>query len=54
MWPAAGDETSAERIETEHGYHVDQLIVAEMNCWVVSDLNQQELDKFAGLLRAKG
>ena len=25
MWPVAGDETSAERIETEHGYHVDQL-----------------------------
>jgi anti-sigma factor RsiW len=54
MWPAAGAETSAERIETEHGYHVDQLMVAGMNCWLVSDLNQQELDKFAGLLRAKG
>jgi anti-sigma factor RsiW len=54
MWPAAGDETSAERIETAHGYHVDQLVVAGMNCWVVSDLNPQELDKFAGLLRAKG
>ena len=54
MWPTAGDETSAERIETEHGYHVEQLMVAGMNCWLVSDLNQQELDKFAGLLRAKG
>ncbi len=54
MWPAAGDETSAERIETEHGYHVVQLMVAGMNCWLVSDLNQLELDKFAGLLRAKG
>jgi len=54
MWPAAGAATSAERIETEHGYHVDQLMVAGMNCWLVSDLNQQELDKFAGLLRAKG
>jgi anti-sigma factor RsiW len=54
MWPTAGDETSAERIETEHGYHVEQLVVAGMNCWVVSDLNPQELDKFAGLLRAKG
>jgi anti-sigma factor RsiW len=54
MWPTAGDETSAERIETDHGYHVDQLVVAGMNCWVVSDLNPQELDKFAGLLRTKG
>lgn len=54
MWPSAGDATSAERIETEHGYHVEQLMVAGMNCWVVSDLNEQELDKFAGLVRAKG
>ena len=54
MWPAAGTATSAERIETEHGYNVDQLMVAGMNCWLVSDLNQQELDKFADLIRAKG
>jgi len=54
MWPSAGDTTSAERIETEHGYNVEQMIVAGMNCWVVSDLNQAELDKFAGLIRARG
>jgi anti-sigma factor RsiW len=54
MWPTAGTATSAERIETEHGYNVDQLMVAGMNCWVVSDLNQQELDKFADLIRARG
>ncbi len=54
MWPMAGDTTSAERIEAEHGYNVDQLTVAGMNCWVVSDLNQQELDRFARLIRAKG
>ena len=28
-------------------------MVAGMNCWVVSDLNQQELDKFAELIRAR-
>ena len=54
MWPTTADATRAERIETEHGYHVEQQIVAGMNCWVVSDLNPQELDKFAGLLRTKG
>ena len=54
MWPTAGDTTSAERIETEHGYHVEQLTFAGMNCWVVSDLNLQELDRFAMLIRAKG
>jgi anti-sigma factor RsiW len=54
MWPTTGTATSAERIETEHGYNVEQLTVAGMNCWVVSDLNQLELDKFAELIRAKG
>jgi anti-sigma factor RsiW len=54
MWPTTGDATSAERIETEHGYNVEQLAVAGMNCWMVSDLNQAELDKFADLIRAKG
>jgi anti-sigma factor RsiW len=54
MWPSAFSTTNARRIETEHGYNVVQLIVAGMNCWVVSDLNQQELAKFAGLLSAKG
>jgi len=53
MWPTKGDATSAERIETEHGYNVEQMMVAGMNCWVVSDLNQNELDKFAELIRAR-
>ncbi len=50
MWPSAGDVTSAERIGKKHGYNVEQLIVAGMNCWIVSDLNQDELNKFAELL----
>src|SRR5271168_236908 len=54
MWPAAGDATSAARVETEHGYNVEQLMTAGMNCWVVSDLNQQELENFANLIGGKG
>ncbi len=54
MWPTAGASSSAARVETEHGYNVEQMMVAEMNCWIVSDLNPQELGKFAGLIRAKG
>ena len=54
MWPTAGAASSAARVETEHGYNVEQMTVAGMNCWIVSDLNPQELDKFAGLVRAKG
>jgi anti-sigma factor RsiW len=56
MWPIAGVATSsnAEPVETEHGYNVERMTVAGMNCWVVSDLNRQELDKFAELIRNKG
>lgn len=53
MWPSTADTTSSERIETEHGYNVEQVTVAGMNCWVVSDLNPQELGKLADLIRAK-
>ena len=54
MWPSAGTATSAERIQPEQGYNVEQLMVAGMNCWVVSDLNQNELKAFTELIRAHG
>ena len=53
MWPSAGGTASAERIETEHGYNVVQVMLSGMDCWVVSDLNPHELDKFAALIRAQ-
>ena len=52
MWPSARATTSVERIEPEQGYNVEQTTVAGMNCWVVSDLNQEELKAFAKLIRA--
>ncbi len=54
MWPASDTTTAVERIESEHGYNVEQTTVAGMNCWVVSDLNQVELKKFADLLHSRG
>jgi anti-sigma factor RsiW len=53
-WPSPKAATSVATLEAEHGYNVQQLTVGGMNCWVVSDLNRQELDKFAALLRARG
>jgi anti-sigma factor RsiW len=50
MWPSAGTATSVERIESQHGYNVEAITVANMNCWIVSDLNKAELKKFAELL----
>ena len=52
MWSAAGVVMSPESIGTEHGYNVEHPMVMGMNCRVVSDLNRQEFDKFAELLRA--
>jgi len=55
MWPSLrAGSNGAEKIETENGYNIDGLIASGMNCWVVSDLNRQELDKFAALLRTEG
>ena len=54
MWPSSRSATRAERIEPEQGYNVEQLMVAGMNCWVVSDLNQTELKAFTELIRAHG
>ncbi len=54
MWPSTRATTSAERIEPEQGYNVEQMMVAGMNCWVVSDLNAAELKAFAELIRAHG
>src|SRR5271156_3164268 len=33
MWPTTAATAGAERIETEHGYNVEQLTVAGMSCW---------------------
>ena len=52
MWPTANSVMSGESIKTEHGYNVEHSMIVGMNCWAVSDLNHDELDKFAGLLRA--
>src|SRR5260370_22972752 len=54
MWPSTGTATSAERIQPEQGYNVEQLRVAGMNCWVVSHLNQPELKAFAKVIHAHG
>jgi anti-sigma factor RsiW len=54
MWPAERRPTSAANGQTVQGYNVEVLALAGMNCWVVSDLNRNELDKFAELLRTQG
>jgi anti-sigma factor RsiW len=54
MWPVAGEAAGSGRFETYQGYNLEPTVVAGMNCWIVSDLNQVELAKFGELLRARG
>jgi anti-sigma factor RsiW len=51
MWTAAGDTRSTGTAETRQGYNVEQVVIARMNCWIVSDLNPSELRQFGELLR---
>jgi len=54
MWPVSSGATSAGTTKTQQGYNVEQLTVAGIDCWVVSDLNKRELAEFAQLLRSRG
>jgi anti-sigma factor RsiW len=54
MWPAGRIPSSGAKEQTLQGYNVEALALPGMNCWVVSDLNRNELDQFAELLRTQG
>jgi anti-sigma factor RsiW len=45
IWPSAS--SSIPGIAEQNGYHLVHWISDGMTCWAVSDLNQQELKKFA-------
>ena len=47
MWPAAVDEPV--RKLTRQGFHVFHWTKAGLTCWVISDLNEQELQEFVEL-----
>lgn len=51
VWPASGAPPSAETVTRLRGYNVVQWSDSEMTWAVVSDLNGEDLERFAGLLR---
>ncbi len=51
IWPAAATSRGGERVSERQGYHAIRFAAAAMNYAVVSDLNREELGKFADLLR---
>jgi len=54
VWPAAGSSDTRTVSTTRQGYNIAHLVRAGMNWWIASDLNQAELNEFAGLLRPEG
>ncbi|HYK91954.1 MAG TPA: anti-sigma factor [Acidobacteriota bacterium] len=50
-WPSAGASTSAERTTVHNGFNVVHWIQNGMSYWAVSDVNQNDLQEFIGLLR---
>ncbi|MDB5309016.1 MAG: anti-sigma factor [Gemmataceae bacterium] len=50
-WPAPDADETPVRALARQGFHVCYWQRAGMAYWVISDLNAQELDEFAGLLR---
>ena len=53
VWPAAGPDAAA-RTATRQGYHLVHWTQGGMTWWAVSDLNEQELQEFAELVRHPG
>lgn len=51
VWPVSGAPPSAETVTRLRGYNVVHWSDSEMTWAVVSDLNGEDLERFAGLLR---
>jgi anti-sigma factor RsiW len=52
-WPGSGSDSSPSS-ETKQGYHLVHWKNGGVEYWVISDLNNTELSRFVGLLRAGG
>jgi anti-sigma factor RsiW len=51
VWPAPADPDARVRTITRHGYHLHHWTQSGMNYWVVSDLNEEALQRFVDLIR---
>jgi len=53
VWPNSGTESGDVREETRQGYHLLHWSGADMNYWMVSDLNPLELSELAQRISAR-
>jgi anti-sigma factor RsiW len=51
IWPATSDAEAPVRTLTRQGFHLFHWTSAGLAYWVISDLNDQELQQFVQLLR---
>jgi anti-sigma factor RsiW len=52
IWPSDQSRSSSAAMKTQQGYHVIHWASSGMNFWVVSDLEPNQLEKFADLLKS--
>lgn len=52
VWPAPGRRDTSFDQSSQQGYNVIHWTRADLQWWLISDLNANELSDFAGLLRA--
>lgn len=53
IWPSSGKSNAAGETTALQGYNVIQWRLGDMNCWAVSDLNNEELRQFVDLVKRK-
>ena len=51
VWPAGGASEASVKTAFHQGYHLVHWTTAGMNYWVVSDLNNEDLQRFVQLIR---
>ena len=53
VWPAAPDETRTPKTITRQGYQLLHWVESDLNYWVVSDVNEKELQEFKRLFEER-
>jgi anti-sigma factor RsiW len=52
-WPAGNDEEKSVRGFSRQGFHIRCWQRTGMTYWVISDLNEQEIDEFVRLIQER-
>ena len=52
IWPSAPGSETTSRMVTRQGYHLFQWTQSGMTFWIVSDLNERELQNFVNLIKS--